>query len=178
MEWVKHCRFLGTGEHLSGQEQAQRDKLGVYKGVTSNLWGEEGDGSSVLVSSWRSQVESSVNISAVQTRGRDGPVIQARSGDCEFISSFILQVLVFTCIPKHSVQLGKQEKSKTSMLSSKLQLKSLLQNLFPWWMLNDGHMDYSYARCHSQRREKGKSNPFFCFPNWAELIWKLLRVNK
>lgn len=34
----------------------------------------------MLVSSWRSQVESSVNISAVLTQGKDGPVIRACSG--------------------------------------------------------------------------------------------------
>lgn len=38
-----------------------------------------------LVSSHRSQVESSVNISDVQTRGKDDPAIWAHSGDQEFI---------------------------------------------------------------------------------------------
>lgn len=80
------------------------------------------------------------------------------------------------------MQLERQERTITlciaSTSSSQLQLKSLLQNLFPWWMLNDGQMDYSHARCHSQHREEGKSNPFFHFPKGTGLIWKTLRANK
>lgn len=176
MEWVKHCRLLGRGEHLSGQEQARRDNLGVYKGVTSNLWGEEGDCSTVVLSSWRSQVESSVNISAVQTQGKDGPVIRARSGDCEFIppSSSRSSSSLASPSPQHSWESIKKAKPPhyPPNCSWKLSCRTSA-SLGGCWMM-DRRITRMPGAIPSMENE-GKATPSFAFPaelSWAERYWE------